>query len=112
LALRARGYPFDLLDSTCDQVYKPNSAAPDTDAAIARTWSTQFLLDGKLIPLFYRSTADNCPAVPGCMGQIESRDRANIGENAQQILSYFYDPAQHKPSTEALPSRPSLPLAR
>ncbi len=105
---RTWGYPFDLIDSTCDQVYKKDSAVADTDAAVARTWLARMLLDDRLIPTFYRNTVDNCPIFPGCMGQDESAQLARDGQTAEQILSYFYDPAQY--NILALTPRIYLPL--
>lgn len=92
-----QGYAFDVLDSTCDQVYKDraaNQTFPATDAAIARMWGTILLRDNKLITTYFRNTDERCETTAGadCMGQYGSRDRANEGMNALQILQYYYDP--------------------
>ncbi len=90
---RNRGYPFDLLDTTCDQVYKPNSAHPRTNAAISRTWSTVLTRDGRMFPTYYRSTDAYCGALQDCMGQWGSYDRALEGLNGVDILLLYYAPA-------------------
>ncbi len=92
-----RGYPFDVVDSTCDQVYADRTAAQNfssTDAAVARMWGTVLLRDNKLITTYFRNTDERCDLVGGsdCMGQYGSRDRANEGMNGLQILQYYYDP--------------------
>ena len=90
---RNRGYSFDLLNTTCDQVYKPDSAHPRTDAAIARTWSTVLTREGRMFPTYYRSTDAYCGALPDCMGQWGSYDRAMEGMNGVDILLLYYAPA-------------------
>lgn len=90
---RNRGYAFDLLDTACDQVYKPNSAHPRSDAAIVRTWSTVLTRDGRIFPTYYRSTDGYCGALPDCMGQWGSYDRAMEGMNGVDILLLYYAPA-------------------
>jgi hypothetical protein len=92
-----RGYSFDVLDSTCDQVYKDRTAQQNfasTDAAVARMWGTILLRDDKLITTYFRSTDERCEQVggPDCMGQYGSRDRANEGLSGLDILRYYYDP--------------------
>jgi hypothetical protein len=89
---RRNGYTFDVLDSTCDQHYVDDSAHPLTDAALQRTWSEALTRDGMLIPISYRAYDWQCPAIPGCMGQNDSYDRALAGESAVQILQYYYGP--------------------
>ncbi len=90
---RNRGYSFDLLNTTCDQVYKPDSAHPRTDAAIRRTWSTVLTREGRMFPTYYRSTDAYCGALPDCMGQWGSHDRAMQGMNGVDILLLYYAPA-------------------
>jgi hypothetical protein len=92
-----RGYPFDVLDSTCDQVYADRTATQNfssTDAAVARMWGTVLLRDNKLITTYFRNTDERCELVGGsdCMGQYGSRDRANEGMNGLEILQHYYDP--------------------
>ena len=102
------GYAFDVLDSTCDQVYKdrtPTQNFPHTDAAVARMWGTVLLRDDKLITTYFRDTDERCEKYggPDCMGQYGSRDRANEGMDGVEILQHYYDPitptvrlAQHR----------------
>jgi hypothetical protein len=89
---RSQGYAFDLLDSTCDQVYKPNSAQPATDAAVARTWSTTLTRHGRLFATYYR--AQDCYTVGDCMSQWGSFFRADAGRSAADILLHYYPGAQ------------------
>lgn len=86
-------YPFDVLDSTCDQVYKdrdPSRSYASTDAAISRMWGTALLRNSTLFPTFYRAYDTQCGANLDCMGQYGSRDRANLGESGLQILQHYY----------------------
>ena len=85
-----KGYAFDLLDNTCDQYYRDNSADPRTDAALSRTWYTWVTRNGLLVPLEYRALETQCPALPGCMGQVQSAQFAGIGANAEAILRHYY----------------------
>lgn len=92
-----RGYPFDVVDSTCDQVYAERTATQNfssTDAAVARMWGTVLLRDNKLITTYFRNTDERCELVGGsdCMGQYGSRDRANEGMNGLEILQHYYEP--------------------
>lgn len=86
-------YPFDVLDSTCDQVYKdrdPSRNYSATDAAVSRMWGTALLRNNALFTTFYRAYDSQCGSNLDCMGQYGSRDRANIGETGLQILGYYY----------------------
>lgn len=92
-----RGYAFDVLDSTCDQVYRDRTAKQQfrsTDAAVARMWGTLLLRNDKLIPTYFRDTDERCERLggPDCMGQWGSRDRANEGLSGLDILRFYYDP--------------------
>lgn len=92
-----RGYTFDVVDSTCDQVYAERTAAQDfssTDAAVARMWGTVLLRDNALITTYFRSTDERCAQAGGkdCMGQYGSRDLANEGKTGLEILQHYYDP--------------------
>lgn len=92
-----RGYAFDVVDSTCDQVYQDRTAAQNfvsTDAAVARMWGTMLLRDNKLLTTYFRNTDERCAQVggPDCMGQYGSRDRANEGMSGVEILQHYYDP--------------------
>jgi len=91
---RNQGYPFDLLDSTCDQVYTPGSAHAQTDAAVERTWSLTLIRDGRLFPTYYRAYDYQCGTIADCMGQWGSYDRALMGESGAEILYYYYGPAE------------------
>lgn len=87
---RGRGYSFDVLDSTCDQVYKPGKAHPATDAAIASTWHLVLTRNGRLFETGYRAQDWQCPATVSCMGQWGSKYRADAGETTAQILLAYY----------------------
>lgn len=91
------GYAFDVLDSACDQVYKdraPTQSFPATDAAVARMWGMILLRNDKLITTYFRDTDTRCATsgTSDCMGQYGSRDRANEGMTALEILRHYYDP--------------------
>jgi peptidoglycan hydrolase-like amidase len=103
-----QGYRFDLLDNTCDQVYRPGRATEATDAAVMRTWLASLTRDGRLFPTYYRAYERQCPFVPGCMGQHESARMAEQGWSAQQILQYYYYPADY--NVVRLDPRAYIPL--
>ncbi len=92
------GYTFDILDSTCDQVYKdrsPTANYSSTDAAVARIWGTALIRDNKLITTFYRDTDLSCTdraKTNDCMGQKNSQQLALGGMSGLEILHYYYDP--------------------
>lgn len=88
---RDRGYPFDLVDNTCDQFYRDASADPRTDAAIQRTWATVLTRDGGLLPTYYRDTKATCAGRSDCMGQVESAVLAGAGQTYLQILARYYN---------------------
>lgn len=94
-----RGYNnFDLLDNTCDQVYRPGTTKQATDAAVARTWHTYLSRNGRLFPTFFRdrdATCESSITPDDCMGQWGSYDLANAGWTAEQILQYYYAPADY-----------------
>lgn len=90
---RRYGYPFDVLDSTCDQVYKPGTAHPATDAAIAGTWQLVLTRNGTLFETGYRAYDRQCPATGNCMGQWGSKYRADVGHTSAQILLAYYEDA-------------------
>lgn len=92
---RNQGYTFDLLDSTCDQHYQPESYRPATDAALARTWWITLTRNGNLFPLYYRARDAQCAQrrIADCMGQWGSYDRAIAGATGTQILLHYYEPA-------------------
>jgi peptidoglycan hydrolase-like amidase len=87
---RRYGYHFDLLDSTCDQVYKPGTAHVSTDAAIASTWWLVLTRNGALFETGYRNWYARCPQNGNCMGQWDSKELADAGWTSDQILLNFY----------------------
>jgi hypothetical protein len=89
---RAQGYPFDVVDSTCDQVYKDRDTAKDytrTDAAVARMWGTILTRGNSLITTYYRAKDSQCVG-SDCMGQWGSYHLANRGYSGLQILFSYY----------------------
>jgi hypothetical protein len=89
---RAQGYPFDVVDSTCDQVYKDRDTSKDytrTDAAVARMWGTIITRSSSLITTYYRAKDSQCGS-KDCMGQWGSYNLANKGYSGLQILFYYY----------------------
>jgi hypothetical protein len=92
-----RGLPYDVLDSTCDQVYKdrnPHGNYTATDAAVARMWGTALIRNGTTWPFlttYYRARDDQCGTELDCMGQWGSYARANEGLSGSQILHHYYD---------------------
>ncbi len=87
---RSKGYPFDVVDNTCDQYYQDGSANPRTDAALQRTWGTLLLRDRALLPLSYRDTDATCTGIPDCMGQVESAMLAGAGHSSNAILGQYF----------------------
>lgn len=84
----SRGYNFDVVDSTCDQVYVPGSSHPRTNAAVDRVWGLKMVRNGRMFTPYYRAYA--CPG--DCMSQWGSQKLARQGYSAGQILSYYYGP--------------------
>jgi hypothetical protein len=84
----------DVYDSTCDQVYNPAVSYAKTNAAVNDTWGQRMVSNGQIFHASYRAYSSQCPAnaVPGCMGQWDSRDMANAGQSWQDILRHFYTP--------------------
>ncbi len=93
-----QGYPFHVVDSVCDQVYKDRSPAinyTSTDAAVGRMWGTALVRDNKLITTFFRDTDKSCDERANsndCMGQWGSYYKAQTGMSGLQILHDYYDP--------------------
>ncbi len=111
---RDRGYPFDLIDNTCDQYYRDASADPRTDAAIQRTWTTVVTRDSRLLRMFYRDTDATCAGRRDCMGQVETAVLAGAGHSHLEILGrYFGTPGTVVSTTgDGLPERlPPVPAA-
>lgn len=89
---RAQGYSFDVVDSTCDQVYKDRDATKDytrTDAAVARMWGTILTRGNSLITTYYRAKDSQCGS-RDCMGQWGTYNLANKGYSGLQILFSYY----------------------
>lgn len=108
-------YSFDVLDSTCDQVYKdrdPSRSYSTTDAAVSRMWGTALLRNGMLFPTFYRAYDTQCGANLDCMGQYGSRDRANQGETGPQILQHYYSRRGAFTAAATAPAQRGLLLRR
>lgn len=87
---RRQGYAFDVVDSTCDQVYRDRSTHPTTDAAVARTWDLVVTRDGGLPRLYFRAYDTQCAGVPDCMGQVDSAYLAQHAWSTQRILERYY----------------------
>lgn len=92
----SRGFAFDVLDSTCDQVYRDRDPRRDyrrSDAAVERMWGTVLLRTTTSPPTFfttyYRAYDWQCPHLD-CMGQWGSRELAAQGWSSLQILEYYY----------------------
>ncbi|HEY0603788.1 MAG TPA: SpoIID/LytB domain-containing protein [Herpetosiphonaceae bacterium] len=89
---RTQGYSFDVVDSTCDQVYKDRDTSKDytrTDAAVARMWGTILTRGSSLITTYYRAKDSQCGS-KDCMGQWGTYNLANKGYSGLQILFYYY----------------------
>jgi hypothetical protein len=82
----------DVYDSTCDQVYRPGIAYASTNAAVDDTLAWRLTRDNRVFATYYRAYASQCPAslAGNCMGQWDSKDRADAGAAYPQILSEFY----------------------
>ncbi len=92
-----QGYPFHVVDSVCDQVYKDRSPAVNytsTDSAVGRMWGTALVRDNKLITTFFRDRDESCVRSNSndCMGQWGSYYKAQAGLSGLQILHHYYDP--------------------
>lgn len=76
----------DLMDSTCDQVYIPDSVHPRTDDAIRATWGWKMDRAGDLFQPQHLRRCD----LPSCMDQDLSVQLAWQGYNWQELLGHFY----------------------
>ena len=87
-----RDPPFDVFDSTCDQVYDDTYELESMNKAVDFTWNWRLLDGDQLFHTFYRAYVGQCPSeLDGrCMGQYESRDLAYNGYTWDEILAYFY----------------------
>ena len=109
------GYPFDVLDSTCDQVYKDreplrNYAA--TDTAVARMWGTALLRNAALFTTFYRAYDEQCGTNLDCMSQYGTRDLAVQGRSGAEILQYYYSRRAPFVAAATAPAQRALVLRR
>lgn len=98
------GFPYDIVDSTCDQHYKDRDPTLDysrTDAAVERVWGTALLRTTTSPPTFfttfYRAWQHQCKDRSGnqlvdCIGQWETyyAARNNQAWSGLQILSALY----------------------
>lgn len=108
---RSQGYPFDVVDSTCDQVYKDRDTSRDftrTDAAVVRMWGTVLTRRNSLITTYYRAKDEQCAGRADCMGQWGTYHLANRGLSGLQILYYYY----HQPSSGNLTMYGTAPQQR
>lgn len=109
------GYPFDVLDSTCDQVYKDRDPARNyaaTDAAVSRMWGAALLRNGALFTTFYRARDEQCGSNLDCMGQYGSQDLALQGWSGLQILQHYYSRRAPFFAAATAPTRRPLLLRR
>lgn len=76
----------DVWDSVCDQVYNPNLSFEVTDRAVEDTWNWVLTRDNQLFPTYHLQTC----GPPGCMGQVESEQKARSGLRWDDILAFYY----------------------
>ncbi|MDQ2808974.1 MAG: peptidoglycan-binding protein [Chloroflexota bacterium] len=94
--------PYDVKDSTADQVYNPNVSYASTNAAVDATWNYKITRNGLIFPAMYcagayngSQTSGQCSALygwtPGTyMSQNGSRYLADHGYSWQSILNFYY----------------------
>ncbi|MBN1266306.1 MAG: carboxypeptidase regulatory-like domain-containing protein, partial [Anaerolineales bacterium] len=84
--------PFDVMDSTCDQVYRTIYELDSMNKAVDFTWNWRLLDGDQLFHTFYRAWEYQCPSeLDGhCLGQWDSRDLALDGYTWDEILAAFY----------------------
>ncbi len=94
--------PYDVKDSTADQVYNPNVSYASTDAAVDATWTYKITRNGLIFPAMYcagayngSQTSGQCSALygwtPGTyMSQNGSHYLADQGYSWQSILNFYY----------------------
>jgi hypothetical protein len=82
----------DVLDSTCDQWYRPDFSHPRTDQAVEDIWTFMLTREGKLFETRYKNTLNCSP--PLCMLQPEAADLARSGATWDEILANFYGGSQ------------------
>lgn len=94
----AHGACYDVVDSSSDQVYQPESRTPSAAAlaAIEATWNESATKNGSFLMTGYRSGASSLHCGVDADGwhlfQHSSVDCANQGMTADQILNVYYGP--------------------
>jgi len=94
--------PYDVKDSTADQVYNPGVSYASTNAAVDATWSYKITRGGVIFPAMYCAGAYNSSQTSGqCsqlygwtpgtyMSQNGSHYLADHGYGWQSILQFYY----------------------
>jgi len=84
-------YGADVVDSTCDQVYKPAYSYWKTDQAVDDTWNHRMVRDGSIFPAYYYAGAYNGDPTDGNhMTQWGSKYWADQGQLWDWILHFYY----------------------
>ncbi len=86
----AYGFPFDVVDSTCDQFYVDGLSQPRTNAAVERTWGLAMVRNGVPFTPYYRADDAACAGTGYCMSQWGSARLGLQGLNGPQILQHYY----------------------
>ncbi len=86
----AHGYSFDVVDSTCDQLYVEGLSHPRTNAAVERTWGLAMVRNGAGLTPYFRADDANCTGTEYCMSQWGSARLGLQGLNGTQILRHYY----------------------
>jgi hypothetical protein len=96
----------DVVDNTCDQVFFPNSHRDTTDAAVDATWHYRMSRNNRVIEIHYLARDWQCEDQPTweCMGQWESKDKADVGWDWQSILKFYYEPVDVNITTTIEPN--------
>lgn len=79
----------EVVDNTCDQVYRENTADSRTDSAVDLTWFFRMRKNGSVIEIHY--VANTCPTDWRCMSQNGSHNEALLGITWQNIVHDYYD---------------------
>ncbi len=85
----------DVVDNTCDQVFIRNSRRDTTDAAVDATWHYRLSRNNRIFEIHYLAYDRQCANQPTweCMGQWDSRDKAEAGWTWQALLHHYYNPS-------------------
>ena len=91
-----RYHDADVYDCTFDQVYTPSWRTEATDKAVDDTWDQALVSEnpGNLIRTYYNAWYGGCierEAEGQCMGQWNSKNRADRGMLYEDILYVYYD---------------------